>query len=329
MSQQVENLVIIGSGPAGYTAAIYAGRAQLSPLVFEGFHAWGIPGGQLMTTTEVENYPGFPEGIQGPELVDRLRSQALRWQARLVSEDVVAVDFTARPFVVRSGEREVAAQAVIVCTGARARRLHMPGEERLWQKGISVCATCDGPLPLFRGGVLAVVGGGDSACEEAIFLTRYASRVHLLVRSDQMRASKIMQQRVLAHPKIEIHWHSLPIGAHGKDHLENLTVADCRTGETRKLKVSGLFYAIGHVPNTTLFIGQLDLDEAGYIRTRNPSLATSTEGVWAAGDVQDPLYRQAITAAGSGCAAAIEVERWLSAQHFTLDRSSLNPQAAS
>ncbi|WP_017302914.1 thioredoxin-disulfide reductase [Spirulina subsalsa] len=308
----VENLVIIGSGPAGYTAAIYAGRAQLNPLVFEGFAAGGVPGGQLMTTTEVENFPGFPAGIQGPELMQQMRQQALRWGARLIQDDVVRVDFQQRPFRVASEELEVYTQGVIICTGATAKRLHLPGEEQFWNNGISACAICDGANPLFQGAEVAVVGGGDSAAEEALYLTKYASRVHLLVRRDCLRASKTMQDRLFHHPQIEIHWHSIPVTAYGDEVLRGVKVQNVQTQEVSSFPVSGLFYAIGHTPNTQIFQGQLALDPGGYIPTLGKSTATDIPGIWAAGDVQDREYRQAITAAGTGCMAALEAERWLS-----------------
>ncbi|MCS6812868.1 MAG: thioredoxin-disulfide reductase [Cyanobacteria bacterium] len=314
-SPVVENLVIIGSGPAGYTAAIYAARANLKPFVFEGFQAGGLPGGQLMTTTDVENFPGFPDGITGPQLMARMKEQAARWGAELVTEDVTEVDFHQRPFVIRSPQRTVLAHSVIIATGATAKRLGLPSEETYWSRGISACAICDGAAPLFRGVELAIVGGGDTAAEEAIFLTKYASQVHLLVRRDVMRASKAMQDRVLNNPKIVIHWNTEAVdvfGEHGQ--MLGLRVRDTKTGKEQDLPVRGLFYAIGHTPNTQLFQGQLELDHAGYIVTYHGSTRTSVEGVFAAGDVQDHEYRQAITAAGSGCMAALLAERWLSAQ---------------
>ncbi|MCL1466813.1 thioredoxin-disulfide reductase [Argonema galeatum] len=308
----VENLVIIGSGPAGYTAAIYAARANLKPFVFEGFQAGGLPGGQLMTTTEVENFPGFPEGIAGPELMDRMKAQAQRWGAELVTEDVISVDLSVRPFVVRSEEREVKTHSVIVATGATAKRLGLPSEHQFWSRGISACAICDGATPIFHGAELAVIGGGDSAAEESIYLTKYGSRVHMLVRGDRMRASKAMQDRVLNNPKITVHWNSQPIDVVGEaDRMNGLKIRNTQTGEESTLTVKGLFYAIGHTPNTFLFKGQIELDEVGYIVTKD-GVETSVEGVYAAGDVQDHEFRQAITAAGTGCMAAMLAERWLS-----------------
>ncbi|HIK04468.1 MAG TPA: thioredoxin-disulfide reductase [Trichormus sp. M33_DOE_039] len=308
----VENLVIIGSGPAGYTAAIYAGRANLKPVVFEGFQAGGLPGGQLMTTTEVENFPGFPQGITGPELMDRMKAQAERWGAELYTEDVISVDLSQRPFTIRSEEREVKANTIIIATGATAKRLGLPSEHQFWSRGISACAICDGATPIFHGAELAVVGAGDSAAEESIYLTKYGSKVNLLVRSDKMRASKAMQDRVLSNPKIRVHWNTEAIDIFGNGHMEGIVVRNSKTGEETQLTAKGLFYAIGHTPNTSLFKGQLELDEIGYIVTKHGSPETSVEGVFAAGDVQDHEYRQAITAAGSGCAAALLAERWLS-----------------
>jgi thioredoxin reductase (NADPH) len=312
----VENVVIIGSGPAGYTAAIYAARANLKPFVFEGYSMGGLPGGQLMTTTEVENFPGFPDGITGPELMDNMKAQALRWGAELVTEDVVEADFSQRPFVIRSADREVKAHTVIIATGATARRLGLPSEARLWSKGISACAICDGATPIFRNESLAVIGGGDSAAEEAVYLTKYGSHVNLLVRGETMRASKAMQDRVLNNPKITVHWHTVADDVYGNELLEGLKIRNTVTDETADLPVKGLFYAIGHRPNTALFGGQLDLDEVGYVKTQPGSVMTSIEGVYAAGDVQDHEYRQAITAAGTGCMAALLAERWLSEHHL-------------
>ncbi|HEY9625198.1 MAG TPA: thioredoxin-disulfide reductase [Crinalium sp.] len=326
----VENLVIIGSGPAGYTAAIYAARANLKPFVFEGFQAGGLPGGQLMTTTEVENFPGFPEGITGPQLMDRMKAQAIRWGAELVTEDVTHVDFSQRPFVIRSDEREVRAHSVIVATGATAKRLGLPCEHQFWSRGISACAICDGATPIFRGAELAVIGGGDSAAEEAVYLTKYGSHVHLLVRSDKMRASKAMQDRVLSNPKITVHWNTAPLDVFGEeDHMKGIKIQNTQTNEEGMLHVRGLFYAIGHTPNTSLFKGQLELDDVGYVVTKPGSVETSLEGVYAAGDVQDHEYRQAITAAGTGCMAAMLAERWLSlnglAQEFHQTADSERP----
>ncbi|MGD2180215.1 thioredoxin-disulfide reductase [Lusitaniella coriacea] len=312
MSNTIENLVIIGSGPAGYTAAIYAARANLKPLMFEGFQAGGLPGGQLMTTTEVENFPGFPEGITGPKLMDRMKAQAERWGTECYTEDVVEVDLSQRPFTVRSAEREVKTHSLIIATGATAKRLSLPSEAQYWSNGISACAICDGATPIFKSEELAVVGGGDSAAEEAVYLTKYGSHVHLLVRRDEMRASKAMQDRVLKNPKITVHWNTEPVDVFGENNRMNgVKISNTQTGEVRELEVRGLFYAIGHTPNTSLFKGQLDLDEVGYIKTQSDSVATSVDGIFAAGDVQDREYRQAVTAAGTGCMAALLAERWL------------------
>lgn len=312
----VENVVIIGSGPAGYTAAIYAARANLKPFVFEGFQAGGLPGGQLMTTTEVENFPGFPEGITGPELMERMKAQAIRWGAELVTEDVTSVDLSQRPFIIRSDEREVRAHSIIIATGATAKRLGLPCEHQFWSRGISACAICDGATPLFRNAELAVVGGGDSAAEEAVYLTKYGSHVHLLVRSGKMRASKAMQDRVLRNPKITVHWNTIPLDVFGEEnHMKGVKLLNTATQEETMLHVKGLFYAIGHTPNTTLFKGQLELDDIGYIVTQE-DVKTSVEGVYAAGDVQDHEYRQAISAAGTGCMAALLAERWLASNEL-------------
>ncbi|MBC6481257.1 MAG: thioredoxin-disulfide reductase [Hormoscilla sp. GM7CHS1pb] len=313
-SPTVENLVIIGSGPAGYTAAIYAGRANLKPVVFEGYQMGGIPGGQLMTTTEVENYPGFPDGITGPQLMDRMKAQAVRWGAELYTEDVVSVDLSQRPFIARSDERALLTHSIVIATGATAKRLGLPSEEKFWNQGISACAICDGASPIFKGVELVVIGAGDTAAEEAVYLTKYGSHVHMLVRRDQMRASKAMQDRVLHNPKITVHWHTEAVdvfGANGK--MQGVKVKNNQTGEIRELPAGGLFYAIGHTPNTQLFQGQLELDEVGYVVTKPGSVETSVEGVYAVGDVQDREFRQAVTAAGSGCMGAMLAERWLSA----------------
>ncbi|WP_202951153.1 thioredoxin-disulfide reductase [Synechococcus sp. PCC 7336] len=309
----VENVVVIGSGPAGYTAAIYAARANLKPFVFAGFQVGGLPGGQLMTTTDVENFPGFPGGIQGPQLMEMMQAQAERWGAEIYTEDVTEVDFSQRPFTIRSDEREVKAHSVIIATGATAKRLGLPSEKTYWNRGISACAICDGATPIFRDAELAAIGGGDSAAEEAVFLAKYGSHVHLLVRGDKMRASKAMQDRVLSHPKVTVHWNTEAVDAFGNgEAMQGVRVSDRQTGEERDLAVAGLFYAIGHKPNTQLFEGQIDLDEVGYVSVKPYSVATNVEGVFAAGDVQDREYRQAVTAAGTGCQAALLAERYLS-----------------
>lgn len=312
-----EHVAIIGSGPAGHTAAIYTARANLQPVMFEGFSTGGIPGGQLMTTTEVENYPGFPAGIQGSELMEALRTQSLKFQTRIFTEDVTTVQMTKRPFTVTSADRTITAHALIIATGATAKRLHLPGEQRLWNKGMSACAVCDGALPVFRNKPLVVIGGGDSAAEEASFLTTFASKVYVVHRRDQLRASKIMQERVLHNAKIEILWNTVVSDVLGQDAVSAVRLKDVATGTERELPCGGVFYAIGFTPNTSLFTGQLELDAMGYIITTPGSTATSVPGVFACGDVQDKRYRQAITAAGSGCMAALDCERWLLTEGIT------------
>lgn len=312
---QTENIIIVGSGPAAYTAAIYSARANLSPLVFEGFMAGGVAaGGQLTTTTEVENFPGFPDGIMGPELMDNMRRQAERHGARFVTETVNKVDLSSPLRTVETDSGTWATRSLIIATGATARRMDIPGEKQFWQRGISACAVCDGGLPIFRNQVLAVVGGGDTACEEADYLSKFASKVVMLVRRNELRASKAMQKRLQDNPKIEVLWNHEVREARGDKTLHSLVVEDNRNGATSELEVKGLFFAIGHQPNTSFLDGQLETDEAGYLVTIPGSAATKVEGVFAAGDVQDHIYRQAITAAGSGAMAAIEAERWLSAQ---------------
>lgn len=305
-------LVIIGSGPAGYTAAIYAARANLAPIVFEGFMS-GPPGGQLMTTTDVENFPGFPKGIMGPELMDRFKAQSARFGAQLFQEDVTSVDFGSSPFRVTSSSMEVEADSVIVATGATAKRLSVPGarDGELWQKGVTACAVCDGAMPIFRNKELYVIGGGDSAVEEAIFLTKFASKVYLVHRRGELRASKIMAERAQSHEKIEILWHRELIEVHGEDLVSGVTLRNSQSDELEKRPAAGVFFAIGHTPNTAFLGGAIDLDSSGYILTQQGSTRTSIEGVFAAGDVQDAIYRQAISAAGSGCMAALDAERWL------------------
>lgn len=309
-----EKVVIIGSGPAGYCAAIYAARANLQPLLFEGFMS-GPSGGQLMTTTEVENYPGFPKGIMGPELMIQFREQAIRFGTRVLTEDVVSVDLSKRPFVVRGASTEVLAESMIISTGATAKRLDIEGagDGEFWQKGVTACAVCDGAAPIFRDKPLYVIGGGDSAVEEAIFLTKYGSRVFLVHRRDQLRASKIMAERALKHPKIEILWNSAIIKISGDQIVRKIRLKNLEKNTEEERDAAGVFFAIGHQPNTNFLQGQLILNETGYILVNNGT-HTSVEGVFAAGDVQDWVYRQAVTAAGTGCMAALDVERWLTEQ---------------
>lgn len=312
----IHKVVIIGSGPAAHTAAIYTARANLSPVMFEGFMAGGIAaGGQLTTTTEVENFPGFPDGIGGIELMERMRNQSLKFGTTIITETISKVDFSVRPFRLwREGFEDVEpllTHSVIIATGATAKRLHIKGEDEFWQKGISACAVCDGALPIFRNKPLVVVGGGDTACEEATFLTKFGSLVHLVHRRDSLRASKIMQERVFKNPKIKVLWNSVTIEAKGKEVLERVVIQNVITNEITELEANGLFYAIGHKPNTDPFKGQVDMDSDGYILTKPGTTQTNVPGVFAAGDVQDKKYRQAITAAGSGCMAAIECEKFL------------------
>ena len=308
------HVIIVGSGPAGLTAAIYAARANLHPLVIEGqpSSTSDQPGGQLMLTTDVENFPGFPEGIMGPELMVKFREQALRFGAEFITEKVTAVDFSERPFKVSIRDRHFTADAVIVSTGAQSLMLGLEAESRLLGYGLSTCATCDGFF--FRGQEIAVAGGGDSAVEEASFLTKFASKVFLIHRRDTLRASKIMQDRALNNPKIEIIWNTVVEDLVGDTKLEGAVVRNVVTDETSTLPVTGLFVAIGHRPNTDLFKGLLDMDDNGYLITQPGSSYTNIPGVFACGDVQDHTYRQAITAAGSGCMAAIDVERYLENQ---------------
>jgi thioredoxin reductase (NADPH) len=324
----VENLVIVGSGPAGYTAAVYAARANLSPLLITGFQDGGIPGGQLMTTTHVENFPGFPDGILGPDLMDRMKAQALRWGTRLIEADAEAIDLSQRPYRITAEGQVIETQAVILATGASANRLGLPSEARFWSQGISACAICDGATPQFRGAPVAVVGGGDSACEEAVYLTKYGSHVHLIVRTGTLRASAAMADRVLANPNITVHWNRQVADASGGDWLEAIALRDSVNGATEPLAVKGLFYAIGHTPNTRLVAGQLELDGQGYLVTLPGRPETSKEGVFAAGDVADAEWRQGITAAGSGCQAALAAERWLSHHQLavTVSREPVDPQ---
>ncbi|MDO8580306.1 MAG: thioredoxin-disulfide reductase [Candidatus Omnitrophota bacterium] len=309
----MENLIIIGSGPAAHTAAIYAGRAKLNPLMFEGFNAGGVAaGGQLTTTTEVENYPGFPEGISGPKLMVKMREQSVKCGARIETVTIDKVDLSKRPFKVFAGSKTIETKALILATGATAKRLNIPGEEKLWQKGVSACAVCDGALPIFRNKVLVVIGGGDTAVEESTFLTKYASKVIVLVRRDVLRASKAMQERMKQNPKLEIMWNTEVKEISGNKSVEAVKIINNKTKKETTVAAGGLFYAIGHTPNTAFLNGQLELDETGYIKTNSGTTYTSVEGVFAAGDVQDKRYRQAVTAAGTGCMAALEAEKFLS-----------------
>lgn len=308
MSAKIENVIIIGSGPAGLTAAIYASRANLNPLMIEGEEA----GGQLMTTTDVENYPGFPKGVTGPELMQVTREQAERFGTRFITRNVTKVDFSKRPFKVWVGNDLHEARAVIISTGASAKYLGLESEKRFLGRGVSACATCDGAF--FKNQPVAIVGGGDTAMEEANFLTRFASKVYLIHRRDSFRASKIMADRAMKNPKIEVMWNTVVNEILGETSVTAVKLENLKTGEKKELKVDGYFAAIGHQPNTKIFEGQLNMDSVGYLITKEKSTWTSVEGVFASGDVQDPTYRQAVTAAGSGCMAAIDAERWLESQ---------------
>lgn len=308
-------LIIIGSGPASYTAAIYAGRANLQPLIFEGFYS-GPPGGQLMTTTDVENYPGFPEGIMGPELMTLFRKQAERFGTKFIEEDVTSVDLKQHPFKVEAPSGVYEAEALIIATGATAKRLDVPGcrDGEFWQKGVTACAVCDGAAPLFRNKPLFVFGGGDTAVEEAIFLTKFGSKVYIVHRRDELRASKIMAERALKHPKIEILWNHVLTKVEGDSVVKSITLKDVKSNNETKHEAAGVFFAIGHDPNTSFLKGQIEVESNGYLKVFNGTSATNVEGVFAAGDVQDHVYRQAVTAAGSGCMAALDAERWLAAR---------------
>jgi thioredoxin reductase (NADPH) len=310
----LKDLVIIGSGPAGHTAAIYAARANLKPFMFEGYVSGGSAGGQLTTTTDVENYPGFPDGIQGPELMQLFRKQAERFGTEMVGEDIIEVDFSKRPFAIKSEQRAVNAKSVIIATGAVAKRMGVPNEEKMWNNGMSACAVCDGALPFFKNQPLMVIGGGDTAVEEASYLTKFGSVVYLVHRRDELRASKIMQKRAFDNKKLKIIWDTVFEDAIGANFVTGARVQNVKSKEVTDISVSGIFYAIGHTPNTQMFDGQIDLDDIGYIKVKAGTQETSVEGVFAAGDVHDHKYRQAVTAAGTGCAAALEAERWLAEQ---------------
>lgn len=309
---ETKKLVIIGSGPAAYTAAIYAARANLSPVVYEGFFS-GVAGGQLMTTTEVENFPGFPEGIMGPELMDKFKAQAERFGTVVIPEDVVEVDLSKRPFVVKA-KQTIQTHALIVATGATANRLDVPGarDGEFWQRGVTACAVCDGAAPIFRNKDLYVFGGGDTAVEEAIFLTKFASKVYLVHRRDQLRASKIMTERLLSHPKIEVVWNHVLVSVQGDQVVKTIVLENTQTKQQMTREAGGVFFAIGHTPNTSFLKDQVELHPNRYIKVVPGTSKTSVEGVFAAGDVQDHVYRQAVSAAGSGCMAALDAERWLS-----------------
>lgn len=309
----VEQLIIVGSGPAAHSAAVYAARAELNPLLFEGFMAGGVAaGGQLTTTTEVENYVGFPDGIDGPALMERMRAQSLRFDTRIKTETVDAVDLSSRPYTVRVGRSTYHARSLIIATGATAKRLNLPGEEQYWQRGMSACAVCDGALPVFRNKRLIVVGGGDSAAEEASYLAKFGSKVTMLVRRDTLRAGKAMQKRVFENQKIEVLWNTNAVEIIGNGKLlSGVRIRNNKTDRETEIEAGGFFYAVGHQPNTAFLGGQLAGDDAGYLITAPDSTATNVRGVFAAGDVQDKIYRQAITAAGSGCMAALEAERYL------------------
>jgi thioredoxin reductase (NADPH) len=314
-----QKVVIIGSGPAAYTAAIYAARADLLPVVFEGFYA-GPSGGQLMTTTEVENYPGFPDGVMGPDLMVHFKKQAERFGTKCFAEDVQSVVFGERPFTIKGSKTVLQTHSVIIATGATAKRLEIPGasEGEFWQKGVTACAICDGAAPIFRGKDLYVIGGGDSAIEEAIFLTKFASKVYIVHRRNAFRASRIMADRALSHPKIEVIWDHEIVKIEGDQIVRSVIIENVHTKEQKSCVAAGVFFAIGHRPNTDFLGGQVPLETNGYIKVKAGSSETDLEGVFAAGDVQDHKYRQAITAAGSGCMAALDAERWLSHKGFSV-----------
>jgi thioredoxin reductase (NADPH) len=309
---ETKKLVIIGSGPAGYTAAIYAARANLQPLLYEGFMS-GPSGGQLMTTTDVENYPGFPDGILGPELMHLFRNQSTKFGTHILTEDVDSVDLSQYPFLIKGSQTQVKAQSLIIATGATAKRLEIEGagDGEFWQRGVSACAICDGAAPIFKNRPLFVIGGGDSAVEEALFLTKYGSKVYIVHRREALRASKIMAERALKHHKVEILWSSEIVKISGGKVVEKIALKNSSDGSLKEMEAGGVFFAIGHQPNTGFLKGQLKTNSVGYISVKPGTSHTSKEGVFASGDVQDPVYRQAVTAAGSGCMAALDAERWL------------------
>lgn len=309
-TEKIENVIIVGSGPAGLTAAVYTARARLNPLMIEGEEA----GGQLMTTTEVENYPGFEHGVTGPALIEVMRKQAERFGTRFLTRNVTHIDFSKRPFTVTVGKQIYKTKAIIISTGAKAKYLGLESERKYMNRGVSACATCDGAF--FKDVEVGVVGGGDTAMEEAQFLTRFAKKVHLIHRRDSFRASKIMAERTMSNPKIQVMWNSEVVDVTGDEKgVNGLVIKNVGNGAVTKLPVQGLFLAIGHKPSTDLFKGVIDMDDVGYIKTKPGTSYTNVAGVFAAGDVQDSVYRQAITAAGTGCMAAIDVERWLEANH--------------
>ncbi len=325
----IENLVIIGSGPAGYTAAIYAARANLQPLLITGFERGGIAGGQLMTTTFVENFPGFPNGIMGPDLMDLIKSQAIRWGTKLLEVDAESIDLSQFPFNIKTADDDIYSHAIIIATGASANKLNLPQEKKFWSKGISACAICDGATPQFRDEELAVVGGGDSACEEAVYLTKFGSHVHLIVRSNQLKASKAMSDRIISNPQITIHWNTELIDVEGDENkwMERIKIKEQSSNKTKNIYVKGLFYAIGHTPNTDLLKGKIKINTNGYVATEPGRPETSKEGVFAAGDVADKEWRQGVTAAASGCKAALAAEKWLTQKGLSslIKRSPTEP----
>ncbi len=308
----VNKVVIIGSGPAGLTAAIYAARAKLDPVVFEGVQIGGTAGGQLMTTGLVENFPGWPEGIDGQELMMKVREQAENLGTKLIMDDIIEIKTDTKPFtLITSGKEEIQAESIIIATGALARRLPLESEQRLWGRGISACAVCDGGLPMFRNKPLAVIGGGDSAVEEAEHLTNFGSKVYLIHRRDELRAGEVMKDRAIKNPKIDILWNKVPVEFLGDDVITGIKLKDTKTDEISEIEVAGAFEAIGHVPNTKFLDGQLELNEEGYIVTKPDTTLTSVAGIFAAGDVMDSDYQQAITSAGTGCKAALDAENYL------------------